>query len=234
QLMSDVEGLEVEGDVKTVKTAEGQFKARTLIIATGANPRKLGVPGEEEFRGRGVSYCATCDGAFFRDQALVVVGGGDSAIEEALFLTRYARSVTIVHRRGELRAAKAIQEKAGAEPKIRFVLDTVVAEISGADKVERVRTRNLKTGQTGEIPCGGVFIYVGMLPATEFLPPGVRLSDQKYIVTDESLETSAQGVFAAGDCRAKEVRQVVTAVGEGAQAAISAERYITVGARRRA
>lgn len=225
-LVFEVEGLNPEGPIKTVRAGDQTVKARTVILATGASPRKLGVPGEERLRGRGVSYCATCDGAFFRGQELVVVGGGDAAVEEAIFLTRYATKVTIVHRRDRFRAAKVIQDKAMANPKISVVWDTVVEEIVGDRAVEKVVTRNVKTGKIGSIPCRGVFIFTGLTPATEFLPLTVKRDGEGYVVTDHRLQTSVPGVFAAGDIRSKDLRQVSTAVGDGALAAMMAEKYL--------
>ncbi len=227
-LNDEVEGLEVQEPVKVVRTAGGgEVRTRCLILATGADHRRLGVPGEEEYSGRGVSYCATCDGAFFRDQDLIVVGGGDSAVEEGLFLTRFARSVTIVHRRDELRAQAILQERAKREPKVRFVWNTVVEAIHGdGQKVTGVATRDVRTGQRGELPAAGVFIYVGMNPGTAFLPAGVALDGEKYVVVDGNLQTSVPGVFAAGDCRQKQVRQVANAVGDGTVAAMMAEKYV--------
>lgn len=228
-LLSEVEGLELGDEIKVVKTSEGQVRARTIIIATGANARKLGVKGEDRLRGRGVSYCATCDGAFFRGQDVAVIGGGDSAVEEALFLTRYANRVTIIHRRDRLRAAGVLQERAFSNPKISFLWDSVVEEIAGAQSVEELIVKNVKTGARSEVPVRGVFVFVGLTPATAFLPNSIRLTEEGYVVTDETLETSVPGIFAAGDVRHKMLRQVSTAVGDGALAAMMAERYLAHG-----
>ncbi len=224
----DVTALAVAGPVKEARLGSGRLvRGRAAIIATGAEPRKLGVPGEDRFRGFGVSYCATCDGAFYRDASVLVVGGGDAAVEEALFLTRYARQVTIVHRRDRLRAVKVIQERAMAHEKIRFRWDSVVEAINGGDRVETVTVRNIKTGESGEIPADGVFVYIGMLPNAAFVPPEVERDEQGYLRTDAEMRTSVEGVFAAGDVRSKALRQVATAVGDGAVAAMAAERYLS-------
>ncbi len=208
-------------------TTTGQFRARTVIIATGTREKPLGVPGEKELRGRGVSYCATCDGAFFRDKKVVVVGGGDSAITEAIFLARMASRVTVVHRRDTLRANKALQDRAMSNQKIGFVWDSVVTAIEGKERVERIVVRNLKTGETTPIEADGVFVYVGFLPNTAFLSGVVDLDSAGYVIADNMLRTSTPGIFVAGDARVKELRQVVTAAADGAVAAVSAERYLT-------
>lgn len=222
-----VESVELEASPKVIRAYGETYLGRAVIVATGAKPRRLNVPGEEEYSGRGVSYCATCDGAFFKGEDLVVVGGGDSAVEEALFLTHLAKSVTIIHRRDELRAQKVLRDRALTNPKINFVWNSVVDKIDGDEKgVRRCLIRNIVNGEKGEVPCGGAFIYVGTAPATEFLPSIVARSQERYLVTNENLETSVEGVFAAGDCRAKPVRQVANAVGEGAVAAIMAEKYL--------
>ncbi|MBE3571608.1 MAG: thioredoxin-disulfide reductase [Moorella humiferrea] len=221
-----VQGVDFTGPVKKVLSSSGTFEARAVIIASGAHPRPLGVPGEEEFRGRGVSYCATCDGAFFRDKKVAVIGGGDSAVEEALFLTRFASQVTIIHRRDTLRAAKILQERARDNPKISFAWNTVVTRIKGGEKVEGLELKDVGSGAVREEAFDGVFIFIGLEPNTSFLQGVVTLDAQGYIVTREDLATSVPGVFAAGDVRVKEFRQVSTAVGDGAVAAMAAERYL--------
>ena len=222
-----VENIEDHGDVKKVITDDEEFETRTVIVATGSKHRLLGVPGEEELNSRGVSYCAVCDGAFFRDQDLLVVGGGDSAVEEATFLTQFAKSVTIVHRRDELRAQKVLQDRAFANEKINFIWDSVVKEIKGENRVESVVIENVKTGQVTEQAFGGVFIYVGLDPVSDFVQE-LQIRDQTgWIVTDDHMKTSVAGVFAVGDVRQKDLRQVTTAVGDGAIAGQEAYKYIT-------
>ncbi|MDN5344183.1 MAG: thioredoxin reductase [Clostridia bacterium] len=224
--MTTVQGVDLQGNIKKVITGSGEFTARAVIIASGAHPRPLGVPGEAELRGRGVSYCATCDGAFFRGKKVAVVGGGDSAVEEALFLTRFASQVTIIHRRDALRATKVIQERARDNPKISFHWNTVVTRIQGREKVSSLELKDVKSVATREEDFDGVFIFIGLEPNTAFLGEALTLDEQGYIVTRANLATSIPGVFAAGDVRAKESRQVSTAVGDGAAAAMAAERYL--------
>ena len=221
-----VENIEDHGDVKKVITEDEEFETRTVIVATGSKHRLLGVPGEEELNSRGVSYCAVCDGAFFRDQDLLVVGGGDSAVEEAIFLTRFAKSVTIVHRRDELRAQKVLQDRAFANAKINFIWDSVVKEIKGENRVESVVIENVKTNQVAEHAFGGVFIYVGLDPVSDFTKDLQIQDESGWIVTDDHMKTSVAGVFAVGDVRQKDLRQVTTAVGDGAIAGQEAYKYI--------
>ncbi|WP_181349648.1 thioredoxin-disulfide reductase [Thalassobacillus sp. CUG 92003] len=214
-------------EYKTVIAGNKEYKARTVIIGTGAEYKELGVPGERELGGRGVSYCAVCDGAFFRDKEIVVVGGGDSAVEEGIYLTRFASKVTVVHRRDELRAQKIIQDRAFDNDKIDFIWDTVVESINDQDgKVGSVNLHNKKTGEKYEFDTNGVFIYIGLIPlSTPFTNLGIT-NDQGYIETDENMETQVPGIFAAGDIREKELRQIVTATGDGSIAAQSAQAYI--------
>jgi len=212
--------------IKIVKTGSQEYKALTVIIASGAEAKRLGVPGEEELRGRGVSYCATCDAPFFQNQKLVVVGGGDTAIEEALYLTKFAREITIIHRRDRLRATKILQERAFSNQKINFVWDSVVTRIVGKEKVEGISIKNIKTGEEKEIFCQGVFLFVGNLPNTNFLEGVIKLDERGYIITDDNMMTSQEGIYACGDVRRKILRQVVTACGEGATAAFAAVKYI--------
>lgn len=211
---------------KRVRTTETEYVCRALIICTGAEYRKLGVPGEKEFAGKGVSYCATCDGAFFKESQIVVVGGGDSALTEALFLTKFVRELTIIHRRDALRATKIYQERAMANPKIKFLWNSVVQEIKGDEVVRAVAVKNVKTGEVKEIPTDGVFLFVGLVPRTQFLKGMVQMDEAGYILTNDHCETSVKGVFAAGDCRKKLLRQVSTSVGDGATAAFAAERFL--------
>ena len=222
-----VKNIEDHGDVKKVITDDEEFETRTVIVATGSKHRLLGVPGEEELNSRGVSYCAVCDGAFFRDQDLLVVGGGDSAVEEAIFLTQFAKSVTIVHRRDELRAQKVLQDRAFANEKINFIWDSVVKEIKGENRVESVVIENVKTNQVTEHAFGGVFIYVGLDPVSDFTKDLQIQDESGWIVTDDHMKTSVAGVFAVGDVRQKDLRQVTTAVGDGAIAGQEAYKYIT-------
>lgn len=222
-----VENIEDHGDVKKVITDNEEFETRTVIVATGSKHRFLGVPGEEELNSRGVSYCAVCDGAFFRDQDLLVVGGGDSAVEEAIFLTQFAKSVTIVHRRDELRAQKVLQDRAFANEKINFIWDSVVKEIKGENRVESVVIENVKTNQVTEHAFGGVFIYVGLDPVSDFTKDLQIQDESGWIVTDDHMKTRVAGVFAVGDVRQKDLRQVTTAVGDGAIAGQEAYKYIT-------
>lgn len=222
-----VENIEDHGDVKKVITDDEEFETRTVIVATGSKHRLLGVPGEEELNSRGVSYCAVCDGAFFRDQDLLVVGGGDSAVEEAIFLTQFAKTVTIVHRRDELRAQKVLQDRAFANEKINFIWDSVVKEIKGENRVESVVIENVKTNQVTEHAFGGVFIYVGLDPVSDFTKDLQIQDESGWIVTDDHMKTSVAGVFAVGDVRQKDLRQVTTAVGDGAIAGQEAYKYTT-------
>jgi thioredoxin reductase (NADPH) len=202
------------------------YEADSVIIATGSSPRKLGVPGEEAFGGRGVSYCATCDGFFYRDKEIVVVGGGDAAVEEAMFLTRFASRVYQVHRRDQLRAERYMQERAFRNAKIQFVWDSIVDEILGEQSVTGVRLRNVKTGEERLHPVQGVFIAIGHTPNTEFLGGQVELDERGYIVTDEYGQTSVPGVYAAGDVQDWRYRQIATSVGHGCRAAMEVEHYI--------
>ncbi len=224
---AEVTAVELDGPVKTAHTPAGAFRGRAVIIATGSEPRRLGVPGEDRLRGRGVSYCATCDGAFFQDKEVIVVGGGDSAFQEGTFLTRYARKVTIVHRRDAFRAQRALVDKARRDPRIAFILNAAVDEILGDQRVEAVRVRDLKTGEVREVPAQGVFPYVGHAPNSAFLPAAVQKDGQGRVLAGEDTRTGLAGVFAAGDIRPKMLRQIATAVADGATAAMAAEHYLT-------
>lgn len=222
-----VEKVEVNGDLKQVITDNETYEAPVVIIATGSQYRKLGVEGEAEYAGRGVSYCAVCDGAFFKDQPLAVISGGDSAVEEGVYLSKLASNVNIIHRRDQLRAQKILQERAFANDKIDFTWDTVVTKINGdGQKVTSVSIHNKKTGEDGELKVNGVFIYVGVIPLTEpFKALGIT-DEQGWINTDELMRTSLPGVYAIGDVRAKELRQITTAVGDGSIAGQQAFNYI--------
>ncbi|HIS27959.1 MAG TPA: thioredoxin-disulfide reductase [Candidatus Avamphibacillus intestinigallinarum] len=223
----DIKEVIDHGDYKTVIAGSKEFKTRALIITTGAEYKKMGIPGEEDLTGRGVSYCAVCDGAFFRDKELVVVGGGDSAVEEGIYLTKFAKKVTIIHRRDELRAQKIIQDRAFDNDKIEFIWDTVVEEINGEDgKVSSVSLLNRKTNEKSEFNTDGVFIYIGMIPLSEpFKSLGIT-NEEGYIPTNANMETNVPGVYAAGDIREKELRQIVTATGDGSIAAETAQKYL--------
>jgi len=222
-----VTGVDLTEKVKRVTTDSGVlFTSKVVIIATGAEHKKLGIPREDELAGRGVSYCAVCDGAFFRDRPVAVVGGGDSAIDEGLYLTRICRSVTVIHRRDTLRAQKILQERAFKTPTMHFIWNTVVEELLGENELTGVRLRNLKTGERTELAVDGLFIYVGLLPNTAFLRGQVPMDPNGYIPTNEHMETGIPGVYAIGDVRPGTLRQVVTAAADGAIAAIQAEKYI--------
>lgn len=222
-----VTAVEDHGNFKKVLTDDNSYETKTIIIATGAKHRPLAVAGEETYNSRGVSYCAVCDGAFFRGQDLLVVGGGDSAVEEALFLTRFANKVTIVHRRDELRAQKVLQERAFANDKVDFIWDSVVKEIKGNDlKVTNVDIENVKTGQVNNYAFGGVFIYVGLDPVSSMVKELDITDEAGWIPTDDHMKTKVAGVFAIGDVRQKDLRQITTAVGDGAVAAQEAYQYI--------
>ncbi|WP_382399562.1 thioredoxin-disulfide reductase [Lentibacillus salinarum] len=223
----DIKGVEDHGDYKTVIAGNKQYNTRALIITTGAQYKKLGIPGEEELGGRGVSYCAVCDGAFFKEKNLFVIGGGDSAVEEGMYLTRFAEKVTIVHRRDKLRAQKILQDRAFDNDKIEFIWNTEAETINGPDgKVQSVRLHNNETGEAYDHPIDGVFIYIGMLPLNEpFKSLGIT-NDEGYIPTNENMETAIPGIFAAGDIREKSLRQIVTATGDGSIAAETAQKYL--------
>ncbi|WP_026672307.1 thioredoxin-disulfide reductase [Alkalihalobacterium bogoriense] len=223
----DIKEIVDEGDYKIVKAGSKEFKARAVIVSTGAEYKKLGVPGEKELGGRGVSYCAVCDGAFFKGKELVVVGGGDSAVEEAVYLTRFATKVTVIHRRDELRAQKILQQRAFNNEKIEFVWNHVVKTINDKDgKVGSVTIENTETGETKDFSTDGVFIYIGMLPLNESVKQLGILNAEGYIETNEEMETKVPGIFAAGDVREKSLRQIVTATGDGSIAAQTAQHYV--------
>lgn len=226
-IKDEVIGFQLSDKIKTVKLAKGdEIKAKTIIYATGAQPALLGVPGEAELRGKGVSYCATCDADFFTELEVLVVGGGDAAVEEAIYLTKFADKVTIVHRRDKFRAAKSIVEKAKQNEKINIIWNTVVEEIYGDGIVEGVKLKNVQTGEITDFRTDGVFVFVGTKPITDVIKGLVDMDAKGYIITDEEMRTSAEGVFAAGDVRVKSLRQVVTACSDGAIAAVNAEKYI--------
>jgi thioredoxin reductase (NADPH) len=223
----EVEEIWSEGHWKLARTTDGEvYRAKALIVTSGGMPRKLGVPGEAEFAGKGVSYCAICDGAFFKGQPLAVVGGGDSAVEEATFLTRYASVLYLIHRRDDFRAQQVLKDRALSNPKIRTIWHTVVEEIGGHEKVEWLRLKNLETGEESRLEVGGVFIYVGFQPNSRMFRDPIKTDALGFIVTDDKMETSLPGIFCAGDVRAQYVRQITNAVGDATTAAIAATRYI--------
>ena len=215
-----------DNKVKIVKINNQEYNTLAVILTSGAEASKLGIPGEEELRGRGVSYCATCDAPFFKDQKVVVIGGGDTAIEEALYLTKFVREVTIIDRRDRLRATKILQERVFANNKINIVWESVATKIVGKNKVEGVLIQNNQTGKEEGITCQGIFIFVGYIPNSKFLKALVKLDKRGYILTDGNMMTSQEGIYACGDVRKKILRQVVTACGEGATAAFAAQKYI--------
>ncbi len=231
KVFDTIQEVELEGDVKVLKGINDEYRAKTVIIAAGANPMLIGCQGEKELTGKGVSYCATCDAGFFEDFEVYVVGGGDSAVEEALYLTKFARKVTIIHRRDELRAAKSIQEKAFKNDKIEFMWDSVVEEIKGDGIVESMVVKNVKTGELTEVTADeedgtfGIFVFIGYKPQSALFEGKVDM-ERGYILTDADMKTNIPGVFAAGDIRAKSLRQVVTAAADGAIAAVQAGKYI--------
>jgi thioredoxin reductase (NADPH) len=224
--MDIVTAVDLSGRPFKVETYGGEYEAQALVVASGASPRKLGVPGEAELSGRGVSYCATCDGFFYMGKEIVMVGGGDAAIEEAIFLTRFAAKVTVIHRRDQLRAEKLLQERAFRNEKIEFLWDTIVTEIVGEDFVTGVQVRNVKTGEEYLFPIQGVFVAVGYIPNTDFLGGQLELNDAGYIVTDDGGHTNVEGVWAIGDVSDWTYRQIATSVGAGCKAALHVEHYI--------
>lgn len=227
-IFDEIDRVEIEDELKRLRGRKGEYRASMLILAPGANPRLLGVPGEKELWGRGVSYCATCDAELYEDRRVAVVGSGDAAIEEALYLTRFASqvSVLVLHDRGRFDANPAAHEKAQGNPRISWVWNCQVERIIGRERVEGVSFRDLKSGETHELPVDGVFIFIGTLPQTEMLKGLIDLDENGYIITDDRMRTSAPGVYAAGDARSKYLRQVVTAVADGAVAAVAAERHL--------
>jgi thioredoxin reductase (NADPH) len=224
--MDEVTGVDFSVHPFKVKTYAQEYQAKAVIIATGASPRKLGVPGEEEFTGQGVSYCAICDGFFYQNRTVVVVGGGDSAVEEAMFLTKYASKVYLVHRRNRLRAEKVTQERAFKNEKLEWIWDSAVTEIVGDQGVAQVRIKNVKTGEESLLQADGIFIYIGNVPNTQFLGEQVELNERGYIITDRKCHTSVPGVFAAGDVQEWVLQQIATSVGTGAMAAMEADKFI--------
>ena len=224
--IAQVERVVLEDGRKKIVADDREYVAKALIVASGAQPRLLDVPGEKELKGRGVSYCATCDGAFFRGKEVAVVGGGDSAVEEAVYLTKFAEKVFIIHRRDQLRAAKMVQERALQHDRVEVLWDNVVTRINGEHQVRSVDVKNVKTGQESRLDVAGVFMYVGVTPHTDFFDFPIDRDDGGFLVTDPNMQTSAEGIYAAGDVRSKPFRQIVNATGEGAVAAYAAEKYL--------
>ena len=225
-VVDQIGDLQVDGPPFRLKGNSQLYEARSIIIATGATPRQLGVPGEQELWGRGVSYCATCDGAFFQDEEVAVVGGGDSALQEALFLTRFASKVTVIHRRDQLRAGPYLTDRARADGKIEFLWNTVVAEIKGGEVVESLGVRNVINGEHHDFPVGGVFVFIGHDPNTEMYRGKIELDENSYVAADRRMNTSVSGIFVAGEAQDHYFRQAITAAGEGCQAAMEAEKFI--------
>ncbi|MBS6602650.1 MAG: thioredoxin-disulfide reductase [Brachyspira sp.] len=224
--MQEIEKIDLTSIPKLIVTKEGEFRAKSIIIACGAQPMKLGVPGEKEFVGRGVSYCAVCDGAFYKEKVVAVVGGGNAAVEEAMYLTKFADKVYVVHRRNELRADKIVQERAFKNEKIEFVWDSVVKEIKGDTLVHTVVLENVKTKEILNLPVNGVFPYIGMVPNVENITGQVEQDAGGFVLTDETMKTSLDGVFAVGDIRKTPLRQVITAASDGAVGAVYSVKYI--------
>ena len=224
--MQEIESVDLISNPKVITTKEGIFKAKSVIIATGAKPMKLGVKGELEYIGRGVSYCAVCDGSFYQDKVVAVVGGGNSAVEEAMYLTKFASKVYIIHRRNELRADKIIQERAFKNDKIEFVWDSVVEEVCGEDLVTHLVIKNVKTNEISNLKTDGVFPYIGMLPNIDNINGQIAQDARGFILTDETMKTSVEGVYAVGDVRNTPLRQVITAASDGAVGAVYATKYV--------
>ena len=224
--MQEIENIDLNSQVKTITTKEATFKAKTVIIATGAQAKKLGIQGEKEFIGRGVSYCAVCDGAFYRDKTVAVVGGGNAAVEEAMYLTKFANKVYIIHRRDTLRADKIVQERAFKNEKIEFIFDTIPKEILGENLVETFVLENAKTKKVSNLQVDGVFPYIGFSPNTDGFKGQLNQDESGFIITDETMQTSVDGVFAVGDVRQTPLRQVITAASDGAVGAVYAVKYL--------
>ena len=223
-MYDEVRSIE-NGTVKKVVTVNATYETKTIIIAAGSGVKKMNIPGEEKFIGRGVSFCATCDAPFYKDKNVAVIGGGDSAIQEALYLSKFAKNVTVVHRRDALRATKILQEKMASHANISVIYDSVPKEIFGKDSIEKIKTTNIKTNEDRDFQVDGIFVFIGLIPNTLFLS-NLTLNKNNYVITDENMNTSAPGIFACGDIRKKQLRQVITAASDGAQAAVSAQHYI--------
>jgi thioredoxin reductase (NADPH) len=227
EIISDlVEDVHCRGEIKVVKTPEREITAKAVIIATGGSPNLLGVPGEKEFSGKGVSYCAICDGAFFKGEIIAVAGGGDAAVEEAMFLTRFGAKVILIHRRDELRAQKIIQTRAFANEKLEFIWDSVVEEIMGDTKVRSLTLKNVKTGEKSSLDVGAIFVFIGFVPNSDIVRESIRKNEAGYFITDDRMETSIPGIYAIGDVRQQLVKQITNAVGDGTTAAVAAQKHI--------
>ena len=224
--MEEIQSVDLTSDIKTVTTLNGEFKAKSIIIATGAQSKKLGVEGEKEFVGRGVSYCAVCDGAFYKDKVVAVVGGGNAAVEEASYLTKFASKVYLIHRRDELRADKIVQERAFKNEKLEFIYDTIVNKINGENLVRSATIENVKTHEIKDLAIDGIFPYIGFEPNADLFTGQVKQDKNGFIIVDEAMQTSVKGVYAIGDVRVTPLRQVITAAADGAIAAVYAGRYI--------
>lgn len=224
--MEEIQSVDLTSDIKTVTTLNGEFKAKSIIIATGAQTKKLGVEGEKEFVGRGVSYCAVCDGAFYKDKVVAVVGGGNAAVEEACYLTKFASKVYLIHRRDELRADKIVQERAFKNEKLEFIYDTIVNKINGENLVKSATIENVKTHEIKDLGIDGIFPYIGFEPNADLFTGQVKQDKNGFIIVDEAMQTSVKGVYAIGDVRVTPLRQVITAAADGAIAAVYAGRYI--------
>jgi thioredoxin reductase (NADPH) len=230
--IKEVLSVNFKNKIKTIKVEDGEYKTKAVIIATGTQPKKLNIPGEDKFKGRGVAYCATCDGPFFKDKDIVVIGAGSSGIQEGLYLLRFVKNVTVVEFLPHMTAEKILQERASKEPRMKFYLNHMATSINGENKVESVTIKNRETSEEKKIEAQGVFIYAGLNPITGFLEGQVELDKWRYVLAGEDTKTSVPGVFAAGDVRQKILRQITTAIGDGATAAFMAERYVeefTVG-----
>jgi thioredoxin reductase (NADPH) len=228
EVVSDeVTEVRSDGDDRLTVTASGDvYRSRAVILSPGGSPNKLNIPGEKEFTGRGVSYCAICDGAFFKDEIIAVVGGGDAAVEEGMFLTKFGRKVIVIHRRDKLRAQKIIQDRAFRNPKMEFMWNTIVEKINGGDKVKSLTLKNVVTGKISELEIGAIFIFVGFVPNSAIVKDPIKKTESGYIITNERMETSIKGIYACGDVRAQLVRQITNAVGDGTTAAVAAGKYI--------
>jgi len=225
-IFKEVNSVDLKGKIKTIKVDQEEYKAKAVIIASGTEPKKLNIPGEDKFKGRGVSYCATCDGPFFQNKDIVIIGAGSSGIQEGLYLTRFVKSITVVEFMAQMNAEKILQERAQREPKFKFFLNHMATSINGDNQVESVTIKSRETGEEKTIPASGVFIYVGWNPMTDFLKGQVDLDKWGYVVAGEDTKTSAPGVFAAGDVRQKILRQITTAISDGTVAAFMVERYV--------